>query len=370
MVAPRSAGEERRGGERALPLKDESPAAEAVLSLPDLERIARDHLPPMVFDYIASGAADELTVRWNREAFDRIRLRPCVPERMETPDLSVDLLRRRLPSPILLAPTAYHRAVHPEGELATARGAGGATWIVSCGSNTSIEEIVSVAEAPLWFQLYLQSDPGATHELVQRVQQAGVEALVLTVDTPTIGVRDRQLRAAFRLPDGVGTPHLDDLIRGRRTIDSPERVPVTWQAIERLRTQVTIPLFLKGIMTAQDAARAREAGVDGLIVSNHGGRNLDTLPATIEALPEVVAAVAGRLPVLVDGGIRRGTDVVKAMALGATAVLIGRPYLYGLGLYGAAGVERVLRLLERETRLAMMLCGRSRIEELGAEVLW
>lgn len=348
------------------------PPAQEILSLPHLERVASEHLPAMSFDYIASGAADELTVRWNREAFDGIRLRPQLPERAQRADLSVQLLGRRLPHPILLAPTAYHRAIHPEGELATARGAAAAsaTWVVSCGSNTSIEEIARTTTAPLWFQLYLQSDPAATDEMVQRVEQAGVEALVLTVDTPTVGVRDRQLRAAFRLPEGVGTPHLDDLTRGRRTIQSPERVPVSWETVEELRRKVSTPLFLKGIITARDAARAVERGADGIIVSNHGGRNLDTLPATIDALPEVVLAVSGRVPVLLDGGIRRGTDVVKALASGATAVLMGRPYLYGLGLYGAAGVERAVRLLERETELAMALCGRARVGELGAGVLW
>ena len=251
----------------------EFPTAGEIVSLPHLERVAGEHLPPMVFDYIASGAADELTVRWNREAFDGIRLRPQVPDHAERPDLSVRLLGRYLPHPILLAPTAYHRAIHPEGELAAARGAAAAsaTWVISCGSNTPIEEIARTTTAPLWFQLYLQSDSSATDELVQRVEQGGVEALVLTVDTPAIGVRDRQLRAAFRLPEGVGTPHLDDLNRGRRTIQSPERVPISWETVEKLRSKVSTPLLLKGVITGPDAARAIEIGADGIIVSNHGG---------------------------------------------------------------------------------------------------
>lgn len=341
-------------------------------SVDELEERGRSRLSEMAIDYVAGGAADELTVGWNRRAYDGIRLRSRIPESAEPVDLSVPLLGRTLPHPILLAPTAYHRVVHEEGERATARGAAAAdaTWVVSTGTTTSIEEIAAVAGAPLWFQLYLQSDPGVNRDLVRRVEEAGVEALVLTVDTPAIGVRYRQTRSAFGLPEGVSTPHLDDLLRGRRTILTPERVPVTWKEIEWLRGIARVPLLLKGILTAADARRAVAAGVGGIIVSNHGGRNLDTLPATIDALPEVAAASAGDVPLLVDGGIRRGTDVVKALARGADAVLIGRPYLWGLAAHGAAGVERAVRLLVRETELALTLCGHRSARAVGPEVLW
>lgn len=351
---------------------DEAGGPEAAQGVDDLEAQARVHLSEMVLDYIAGGAADELTVAWNRRAYDSMRLRPAIPDSADPVDLSVRLLGRTLPHPVLLAPAAYHRVIHPAGELATAGGAAAAnaTWVVSTGSTTPIEEITAQAGSPLWFQLYLQSDHEITRDLVHRVEAAGVEALVLTVDTPAIGIRYRQTRSAFRLPEGVTTPHLDDLLRGRRTILTPERVPVTWKEIERMRGIARVPLLLKGILTAADARRAIEAGVDGLIVSNHGGRNLDTLPATIDALPEVAVAVDGRVPLLVDGGIRRGTDVVKALARGADAVLIGRPYLWGLAAHGAAGVERAVRLLVRETELALALCGRRRAAEVGAEVLW
>ena len=342
------------------------------LNLADIEELARACMPHMAYEFVASGAADELTLGWNRTAYDRMRLRPRVLEDVASVDLSTSLLGRSLPFPILLAPTAYHRVVHPEGELATARGAGeaGATWVVSTGSNTTIEEIARVATAPLWFQLYLQSDRSATHELVERTQAAGVEAFVLTVDTPVIGARNRQTRTGFRMPEGVTTPHVDDLRRGRREILTPERVSVTWRDVESLLGEVAVPLLLKGILTGEDAQRAAEAGVAGVIVSNHGGRNLDTLPASIDALPEVVRAVGGRIPVLVDGGIRRGTDVVKALALGATAVLIGRPYLYGLAVAGSAGVARVVDILVRELELALALCGRAEARGVDAGVLW
>lgn len=347
-------------------------ALASVFSLHDLEAIARERLDAMAYEFIASGAADELTLGWNRTAFDQIRLRPRVLEAVGQVRLETGLLGRALPFPLLLAPTAYHRVIHPEGEIATARGAGaaGATWVVSTGSNTTIEEIAAAASAPLWFQLYLQTNRDATIDLVRRAERAGVEALVLTVDTPVIGTRDRQARSRFRLPDGVTTPHLDDLNRGRREILTPERVVATWADVRWLREVASVPLLLKGILNGEDAARAVSEGVDGIIVSNHGGRNLDTLPATIAALPEVASAVGGRIPVLMDGGVRRGTDIIKALALGAAAVLIGRPYLYGLAVAGAEGVERSVRILVRELELALALCGRAAVDEVDEGVLW
>lgn len=343
-----------------------------VVSLVDLESVARERMPRMAYEYVASGVADGMTLRWNRDAFSRIRLRPRVLEDVSRLDTRITLFGRSLPSPILLAPTAYHRAIHPEGELATARGAGaaGATWIVSTSTNTAIEEIARVATAPLWFQLYVQSDRGFTRELVQRAEAAGCQALCLSVDTPVLGARDRQRKARFELPPNVATPHLFDVNRGHRQISTPERVVVTWKDVEWLRSVSRVPLLLKGILTGDDAIEGVRAGAAGIIVSNHGGRNLDTVPATIEALPEVAAGVAERVPVLVDGGIRRGTDVLKALALGARAVLIGRPYLYGLALGGAAGVSRVIELLNQEVTMAMALIGRATIADIDHSVLW
>jgi len=277
-----------------------------------------------------------------------------------------------MPFPIILSPIAYHRVLHDEGELATARGAGaaGATWIVSTNTNTSIEDIAQAAIAPLWFQLYVQSDRDVTRDLVRRVEDAGCTALVLTVDTPTIGARNRQLRAKFELAPGIPVPHLHDVNTGSRRIMSPGRPSVTWKDVEWLKSIARVPVILKGILDAEDAELSIDAGADAIIVSNHGGRNLDTAPASADALRVIAEKNAGRLPMIVDGGIRRGTDVLKALALGATAVGIGRPYGYGLAVGGAAGVERVVRILRDELTMAMMLVGLRSTSESGASLLW
>lgn len=353
------------------PIRD--PAWDQLLNLADVEALARERCSTMAYEYVASGAADELTTGWNEAAYRGIRLMPRVLVDVTTVRTEVELLGARLPHPILLAPTAYHRVVHPEGEAAVARGAAaaGALWVVSTNTNTAIEEIRATApEAPRWFQLYLQSDREYTRDLVGRVTEAGCGALCLTVDTPALGVRDRQRRAGFELPAGVETPHLFDVNSGKRRIMSPGRVVATWADVEWLLGVARVPVILKGVLNPDDADRAAQAGVAGLIVSNHGGRNLDTLPATIDALPRVAERLAGRIPVLVDGGVRRGTDVVKAIALGAAAVLIGRPYLYGLAAGGADGVRRVVEMLRDELTLAMALCGRPTLSELDGSVIW
>lgn len=326
----------------------------------------------MAFEYVASGAADEHTLSWNTARFEHIRLRPRVLIDVANVDTTITLLGKKLPFPILLAPAAYQRAMHEDGELATARGAGaaGATMIVSTASTTAITDIASVATAPLWFQLYVQSDRAFTLDLVQQVQAAGCEALCVTVDTPTIGIRDRMVRSQFQLAEGITTPHLYDVSNRLRGIITPERVTLTWSDIEWLRSVTTLPILLKGILDADDAARAVDTGVQGIVVSNHGARNLDTVPATIDALPAVVDRVDGRIPVLVDGGIRRGTDVLKAIACGATAVLIGRPYCFGLAVGGADGVQRVIEILVNELQLAMKLTGRPTIASIDRTVLW
>src|SRR5690606_31813970 len=258
------------GGPRPLREREADPLG-SVFNLEDLEVAARGRLSRMAYEYVSCGAADEITLGWNRSAFNTIRLRPRVLEDVRQIDLRMSLLGRTLPFPILLAPTAYHRVIHPEGEIATARGAGaaGATWVVSTGSNTSTAEIVAGAPAAPSCQLYLQSADGASEALVQRVEAAGVGALVLSVDTPVIGVRDRQTRSRFRLPPGVSTPHLDDLNRGRREILTPERVVATWEDVRWLQATARVPLLLKGILTAADAKRAASERVDGIILSNH-----------------------------------------------------------------------------------------------------
>ena len=346
-------------------------AGSQALNLFDYEMLARERLPHMVYEFVASGAADEHTLRWNREAYDRIRLQPQAMVDVSTLDTRVSLFGQELPFPILLAPTSFHRAIHPEGELETARGAGAAsaTFVVSTATNTRIEDIARVATHPLWFQMYIQRDRGFTRELVQQVQAANCRALCVTVDRAALGARNRSQRVNFTLPSGVTTPYLNDINTGPKQVLSAN-YHVTWNDVEWLRSFAKVPVLLKGILNPADADRAVREGVAGIMVSNHGARNLDTLPATIDALPLVADKVAGRVPILVDGGIRRGTDVVKALALGASAVLIGRPYLYALGVGGADGVSRMIGILRRELEMAMALTGCPTLRSINCSVLW
>jgi 4-hydroxymandelate oxidase len=338
-------------------------------SLADYEGLARRRMSHQAYEYVAGGAADELTLRANRDAYDRLRLDPRVLVDVSRLDTRVTLLGRELAFPILIAPTAYHRMVHREGEQATARGATAAkaAMVVSSFSTATVEDIAKAGKGPFWFQLYVQPDRGFTRELVQRVEAAGYEALCLTVDTPTTGARDRQIRAGFALPPGVAE---ENLRRGGKRVEGVLDPSMTWREVEWLRSFARVPVVLKGILHPADATRAAEVGAAGILVSNHGARNLDTLPATIEALPRVVDAVQGRLPVLVDGGVRRGTDVLKALALGARAVLIGRPSLYGLAVAGADGVAGVVNLLRAELEMAMALTGRPTLANIDRSVLW
>jgi 4-hydroxymandelate oxidase len=339
--------------------------------LQDFEEAARKKLPPTTADFMAGGAADEITIRWNREAYDRLALRPRVLIDVSQLDTRVRLLGLDLPHPILLAPVAYQKLLHKEGEIAAARGAGaeGALFVVSSSGNVAVEAIAKVATAPLWFQLYVQPDAGMNRDLLQRAQAAGCRAACVTVDTPVLGPRNREQRSGFRLPPGLKVPMNPQNVQARGAGGSAKRVSVTWKDIEAFQSMSSMPVLLKGVLDPEDADQAARAGVAGIIVSNHGGRNLDTAPATIDALPGIVDRVAGRIPVLVDGGIRRGTDVVKALARGASAVLIGRPYAYGLAVGGADGVARVVRILKTELEMAMALVGRPRIADLDRSVI-
>lgn len=348
--------------------------------LSDFEELARGRISSMAYEYIAGGAADEITLRANRDRFDGLGLKQRVLVDVSHIDPSVKLLSERLAFPCLLAPTAYHRLVHPEGELATVRGAGeaGATMVVSSLATTPLEEIASAAKSPLWFQLYVQPDRAVTRDLVQRAESAGCRALCVTVDTPVVGTRNREARAGFQLPSGVRPANLRGLVMGHEGHRPREDeiysnlldASLTWKDIEWLRSLTNLPVLLKGITAPEDAAIALKEGVAGLIVSNHGARNLDTAPATIDALPRVIEEVQGRIPVLMDGGVRRGTDVLKAVALGASAVLIGRPYLYALGVNGAHGVRDVLRILRIEFEMAMALTGCTNTAAIDRSILW
>jgi 4-hydroxymandelate oxidase len=355
--------------------------------LDDFETLARECISPMAWEYISSGAGDEQTLKWNREAFHRIRLNPRVLTDVSRLDTRIILFGEEHAYPILLAPTAYQKLIHPEGELATARAAasGSTTMVVSSFATTSIEDIASCSDARLWFQLYMQRDRAFTRDLVQRAESVGCRALVLTVDTPIAGLRNREQRAQFALPEGLSRPNLNGLLLEEVTLalDGPNHLPsegriyslvfdpsMTWKDVEWLRSFTRLPLLLKGVLNPEDAHCAAQSGVAGIIVSNHGARNMDTLPATIDALPRIVERIGDALPLLLDGGIRRGTDVLKALAVGASAVLIGRPYLYGLAAAGESGVISVLNLLQREFEMAMALTGVTHIGDIGPSVIW
>jgi 4-hydroxymandelate oxidase len=352
----------------AAHLRAQSPAAagaelERLLSLFDFENEAHARISHGAWERISGGSADEITLRWNREAYDHIRLKPRILVDVSKLDTRVTLFGQELPFPILLAPTGGQRFIHPEGEVAAARGAAAANsiYVISSSASMKVEDIAKSTKGPVWFQLYVQKDREFTRDLVQRAEDSGCRALCVTVDSPTFGARNREDRAKRELPERE-LPNL----KGKDYLDPS----LTWKDIDWLRSFARRPVLLKGVLNPDDAATAVKAGASGIIVSNHGARNLDTVPATIDALPLVVEKVAGRVPVLVDGGIRRGTDIIKAFALGASAVQIGRPYLWGLGISGAEGVTRVVEILRKEFEMAMALMGRPTIASIDRSVLW
>jgi 4-hydroxymandelate oxidase len=334
-----------------------------LFSIPDFEAAAEKRVVHGAWQRIQGGAADEVTVRWNREAWQQIRLRPRVLIDVSELDTRTTLFGQEMPFPILLAPTGAQGLIHPNGDLEVAAGAAEAqaTLVISSSASLRVEEIACHTNAPVWFQLYVQRDRGFTKDLVQRAEDAGCRALCVTVDSPSHGTRDRERRAKHglpvrELPNFANQDYLDPTL--------------SWKDIDWLLSFARTPVLLKGILDVDDADLSIKAGVAGIMVSNHGGRNLDTVPSTADALPQIVDRVAGRVPIIVDGGIRRGTDILKALALGAAAVQIGRPYLYGLGVAGAEGVAQVVRLLRKELELAMMLTGRATIASINRTVLW
>jgi 4-hydroxymandelate oxidase len=355
-------------------------------SIPRLEQLAEQALPAPAWAYLAGGAADEHTVRANVERWGRIELAPRCLVDVSGIDTSLELLGHRLTHPVLLAPTAAHRLYHPDAEHETARGAAAAEalWVQSTSATVAVEEAATSTDGPWWFQIYVQRDRAFTRALIARAVTAGASAIVVTVDTPVLGARDRDQRteggpsgltyANLRGLDLSASPPVDaaiaDLPVRRRVYVAHLDPTLSWADLEVMCTQTPVPVIPKGILRPDDAARAVDAGAGAVIVSNHGGRNLDTAPATVDALAGVVAAVAGRVPVLVDGGIRRGTDVAKAIALGASAVLIGRPYVWGLAVGGADGVRFVVEVLRTELEMAMGLLGVTALPGLGPDALW
>ncbi|MDZ3832669.1 MAG: alpha-hydroxy acid oxidase [Sphingopyxis sp.] len=349
-----------------------------VAAVCDYEELARERMNKGAWAYFAGGAGDEWTLRENRAAFDRLPLRSRVLRDLSAATTHTRLLGCDMAAPILLAPVAYQRIAHPDGELASVAAAGALdiAMVVSTQASIRLEDIAAAAAAPLWFQLYIQPDRDFTAALVARAEAAGYRALVVTVDAPVNGMRYAEQRAGFALPTGVEAVNLAGM---RRLPPGPPEAllfgtPLAaaapgWDAIEWLRAQTRLPILLKGIVDPDDARRALDAGADAIVVSNHGGRALDGVAAAIDLLPPVAKAVAGAVPLLVDGGIRRGTDVLRALALGADAVMVGRAPLFGLAAAGAMGVAHVLRLLRGELELAMALTGCPDIGSIDRSIL-
>lgn len=324
------------------------------LTVDEYEPAARDVLAPDVYDYYAGGAGDEWTLAENRRAFTRWVIRPRMLAGAYPPDPSAEILGAPVEFPVLVAPWAYQRRAHPDGELATARAAArsGTIMVVSTTTIDFLEDVAAASAAPKWWQLYVFTDRGASKAVLQRVAAAGYSAVCFTVDFPVAGLRHRDTRSGFVME--LGTPH------GEFVFDPK----INWADLAWIRGQAPLPLLVKGILTGEDARIAIDHDVDGIVVSNHGGRQLDGVPAGLTVLPEIVEAVAGRVPVIVDGGVRRGTDVFKAIGLGAAAVMVGRPTCWGLAVAGEDGVADVLRILRDEFENAMTLAGCRTVDEI------
>lgn len=372
-------------GEHLMPNELKPPLARIppeVAAVSDYESLARERMTQAAWSWLQGGAADEITVRENQAAFQRLRLAPRVLADLTGGHTRLTLLNQSFDHPIFVAPVAYQQLAHPDGEMATvlAASALGAGMVVSTQAGLPLEDLARQAKAPLWFQLYVQHDRGFTRELVHRVEAAGYRALVVTVDAPVSGARNREQRSGFALPSGLSAVNL----RGAKPLPPHTAPPgqpplfgsplveaaLTWRDIAWLRQQTVLPILLKGVLSPEDAVRAADEGLAGVVVSNHGGRVLDTVPATIDALPAIARAVGGRLPLLLDGGIRRGTDVFKALALGASAVLVGRPVVHALAAAGAPGVAHVLQLLRAELEMAMALTGCRTLAEIDQSRIW
>jgi isopentenyl diphosphate isomerase/L-lactate dehydrogenase-like FMN-dependent dehydrogenase len=342
------------------------------LNVWDYERLAEERLDPAPLAYYAGGAGDEWTLRENVAAFGRWVLRPRVLVDVSSVTTATTVAGMDVGMPILVAPTAFQRLAHPEGETATARGAAAAGTIMclSTFSTSSPADVAAAApEATRWFQLYWHPDRGVTRSLVAQAVEHGFRAIALTVDLPRLGRRERDLRTPVEVPDEYGIAVFESVLEAARMtpelLDRMVADSLTWHDIEWLRSLTDLPLLVKGVLTAEDALLACEHGAAGVVVSNHGGRQLDGVAASLDALPEVVDAVGDRCEVLMDGGVRRGTDVLKALALGARAVLVGRPVLWGLAVDGADGVRRVLELLRAELELGLALLGCASPADVG-----
>ena len=345
------------------------------INLRDYERLARSIMDPRIWDTYAQGGEDERTLRANERAWGDVWLRPRTLVDVTTCDITTTALGAPLALPLMIAPMSLQALAHPEAERATARAASAqrVAMVASTLSSLPLEEIAAASRSadaggPLWFQLYLYPDEAFNVALLRRVERAGYQAVVLTVDAPYIGNRERDRRNQFAPPPAISfgnfadAPHVTWTTRG-------QRLPLTWQTVGWLRAHTSLPIVLKGILTAEDARRALDAGVQGIAVSNHGGRQLDGTIPTRYALPEVVAAVEGRCEIYVDGGIRRGVDILRARALGARAALIGRPIIWGLAADGEEGVRDTLGILRDELTLALRLAGCTSLAAVDATLI-
>jgi len=336
-----------------------------MINVADFEAVAAEKLEPGVLGYFAGGAGDEVTLRENVAAWGRWRLRPRMLTGLSEWGTGVELLGAELAMPLLIAPVAYQRLVDPEGEVAMARAAAaaGTVMCLSTLATTRPRDLAeAVPEGRRWFQLYCFKDEGVTRALMDEAVEGGFEAIVVTVDAPRGGNRERDLRTGFKIPEGLGVPSVEAALGSDRAVTIEETFALmepalSWSRLEELASECDVPVLVKGVLCDEDARLAIEHGAAGVVVSNHGGRQLDRVPAGGDALPEAVDAIEGRGAVLVDGGIRRGVDVAIALALGADAVLVGRPALWGLAVGGEAGARRVLELLRRELELVLCLCG-------------
>ncbi|MDQ3019476.1 MAG: alpha-hydroxy-acid oxidizing protein [Bacteroidota bacterium] len=351
------------------------------INISDFESLAKEKLTQMAYDYYSSGANDEFTLKENCDAYKRIFLKYRVLVDVSKRDLSTEVLGSKISMPVMIAPTAFHKIAHPEGEVEVAKAASAAEtiMILSTLSNSSIEEVVKASDQNIWFQLYVFKDREVTKNLIQRVENTGCKALVLTVDAPFLGTREKDVRNKFNLPDGITVKNLEPDFKEKLSLNYDSGVAgyfadnldpsLNWKDIEWIKSITKLPIIIKGIACKEDALLAVENGAEGIVVSNHGGRQLDTCRATIDVLPEVADAVQGKIEILIDGGIRRGTDILKAIALGAKAVLIGRPVIWGLAVDGEKGVTSVLEILRRELDLAMALCGCNSIEKINKDFI-
>ncbi|MEU8434464.1 alpha-hydroxy acid oxidase [Streptomyces sp. NPDC029216] len=358
---------------------DNSPGdcGRSLVTLDDYHAAARSRVEATAWDYIDGGSGDETTLRESLAGYRRYRLRPRILVDVSHCDTRTTLLGSPVALPVAIAPTGFHGLVTPEAEAACARAAGetGTLMVVSTFATTRLEDVARVARGPLWMQLYVFRDRSVSEDLVKRAEAAGYRALVVTVDAPVRGHRVRDLRNAFALPAGLAPANFPDMPADGSSAElaalMARRIDpaFTWDDLAWLRSVTRLPIVLKGILTAEDSARAAESGVAAVVVSNHGGRQLDGSVTALDALPEVVDAVAGRCEVLIDGGIRRGSDVLVALALGARAVLVGRPVLWGMAVAGAQGAQAILSVLGSELKNAMALCGRPDLASLDTSLL-